>query len=247
MELAQIWRYPIKAMGRERLEEVALCASCTLPLDRQFAVSRQGADLERNQWARCGNFLRGASLPTLNAIECQCDAEGKINLSHPIYGAFHLVPDDEDNVAGFIEWVSEMCEGTRLAPQELLRLDERGFTDTQEPTISIMNLASLDDFNQKSDANYTPERWRGNLWLEGFEAWSECDWVGNTLKIGEAEIKIIDEIERCQMPSASPSTGHRDSDAPGLLRQYFDTQNFGVYGVVGKAGTIAQGDKVEFF
>ena len=41
MRLASIWRHPVKAVGREGLETVALTAGRCLPDDRRWAVTHE--------------------------------------------------------------------------------------------------------------------------------------------------------------------------------------------------------------
>ena len=90
----------------------------------------------------------------------------------------------------------------------------------------------------------SPLRWRGNIHLEGLDAWAEFDWVGKTIGIGSAEMEVREPIERCLATTANPETGKRDADTLGALNSNWGHQNFGVYAMVTKSGEIALGDAV---
>ncbi|MFN7268927.1 MAG: MOSC domain-containing protein, partial [Cereibacter sp.] len=74
--------------------------------------------------------------------------------------------------------------------------------------------------------------------------WAEWDWIGRTLRIGQAELRIEERITRCRATSANPETGRIDTDTLGGLDAAFGHQDFGLYAVVSRGGTIATGDTV---
>jgi uncharacterized protein YcbX len=108
--------------------------------------------------------------------------------------------------------------------------------------VSILSLASLRDLSARMQHDLSPHRWRGNLWLDGLEPWEEWGWIGRTIRIGEAELRVEERITRCRATSADPLTGVIDADTLGGLKAAFGHQDFGVYAVVTKAGRIATGD-----
>ncbi len=71
--LAQIWRHPVKAIGREALDEVTLAPGAWLPQDRVWAIADEAAKIEpgESKWVRCVNFSRGAKSPALMAIRAR--------------------------------------------------------------------------------------------------------------------------------------------------------------------------------
>ena len=142
--LSAIFRYPIKSHGRESLGEVALTAGKTMPMDRAWAVTHEATkfDMDAPAWVACANFSIGAKSPTLNAINADWDAgRGVMTLTHPDYPPLVFRPDDTDDHAAFIDWVSPMVPANRAAPRGLVRLSERGMTDTDYPSISLNSSA----------------------------------------------------------------------------------------------------------
>ena len=65
------------------------------------------------------------------------------------------------------------------------------------------------------------------------------------MRIGTAEIEIIEPIERCMATTIDPETAISDADTLHALNKIHGHQNFGVFGIVSKSGYINIGDKAE--
>ena len=238
--VAQIWRHPIKAHGREALRDVTLTAGQGLPWDRHWAVAHEAAKVEDGTWARCMNFTRAAGSPSLMAIESRFDPDTRrVTLTHADRDPIEFAPDDSP--AEFFDWVRPMIPEGRAQPVRIVSAD-RAMTDSQQPTISLMSLASHRAVEDRARAPLSKERWRGNLWLDGLTAWEECDWVGRRLTLGTAELEVIDRITRCMATAANPDTGQRDIEMLDLLDDAWGHQTFGVNAVVIQGGELRLGD-----
>ncbi len=241
--VAHIWRHPIKSHGREALTEVRLTEGETLPWDRTWAVAHEASRATAGAWAPCANFSRGAKAPQLQAIQAVLDeATGRITLAHPDRPQLTFSPDTEGSA--FLDWVAPLMPADRAASARIVRAGTRGMTDTPYPSISLCNLASNRAVSQKLGQDLSPQRWRGNIWLDGFDLWEELEWVGRTLRIGAAEMRVENPISRCLATAANPETGQRDADTLGALKSGWGHQNFGVYAVVTRTGAVRIGDPV---
>lgn len=244
--LAQIWRHPIKAHGRERLDRASLAPGTTLPGDRHWAVAHDAARLEPGGWAPCANFARAAKTPALQAIEAVLDdARGCVTLRHPDRGEIAFAPDDPVEAARFIAWLRPLCDPARALPARLVRAEGRGMTDTAFPSISLAGLASHRTVEGRLGRPLSALRWRANLLVEGFAPWEEFDLVGRRLRIGTTVLAVRERIGRCRATDADPATGRRDLDMLALLETAFGHTDFGVYAEVETGGRIAEGDPVE--
>ncbi|MEO0914990.1 MAG: MOSC domain-containing protein, partial [Pseudomonadota bacterium] len=87
-------------------------------------------------------------------------------------------------------------------------------------------------------------RFRANLWAEGTAPWEEFSWIGKTLTIGDAELRITERIDRCAATMANPETGAPDTDTLKLLSDHWGHQDFGVFAEVTKPGKIKPGDLI---
>jgi uncharacterized protein YcbX len=240
--LAQICRHPIKGHGRETLASVLLSEGACLPWDRHWAVAHEAARLAEG-WNPCSNFARGAKAPALMAITAALDeATGSVRLDHPEAGPIRFRPDDPDDLPRFLRWLDPLIPPDRARPARIVSAP-RGMTDSEFPSVAVLSLASLADLSARMGSDLSPHRFRGNLWLEGAEPWAEEGWVGRTLVIGEARLRIEERITRCRATSANPETGRIDADTLGALEAAFGHQDFGLYASVIAGGRIAPGDR----
>jgi uncharacterized protein YcbX len=239
-----LWRHPIKAHGREALQSVTLTKGQTLPWDRRWAVAHALAKSDGSAWAPCANYSRGSKVPELMAINARTDeATGRVTLSHPNRPDLSFDPDRDE--AAFLEWVAPIMPSERTPSARIHRVPGRGMTDTDFPSISLINLASHAEVAAKLAQEISPLRWRCNIHIEGLEPWEEDTWIGKTLRVGAAELSIREPILRCMATTANPETGLRDADTLGTLKANWSHQNFGVYAEVSVSGEITIGDKVE--
>ena len=239
--LAQICRHPIKGHGREALASVRLLAGACLPWDRHWAVAHDAARLEPG-WNPCVNFARGAKAPGLMAITSTLDeATATVTLQHPDRGEITFRPDDAADLPRFLDWVRPLNPAGRAPPATLVTAG-RGMTDSDFPSVSILSVTSLADLSARVGQDLSPHRFRGNLWLDGAAPWEELGWVGRTLRVGGAVLRIDEQITRCNATKVNPTTGQPDADTLSALESAFGHQDFGVYATVIEGGPIALGD-----
>ena len=227
---------------------MALQAGHTVPFDRAWAVMHSASkfDTAAPEWVACANFMIGTGTPALAGIWAQMDeTAGDITLTHQALGEIRFNPDDQADAMRFIDWVRPLCPPDKRQPTGLAKVPARGMTDTNYPSVSIMTTASHKAVEGQIGQSLETARWRGNIWLEGTTAWQETDWLGKTLRIGEAMLELIEPIERCKHTMANPYSGERDADTLAALRNGWGHQNFGVYAKVIQSGRITLNDKVE--
>ncbi len=242
--LAQIFRHPIKAHGREALGHVTLTQGRCLPFDRHWAVAHEAAALMPG-WNPCMNFIRGAKTPSLQAINAQFDAaRHQITLTHPDREPVTFDPDTPEGRAEFLAWVAPLMEGERAQPARLVSAG-RGMTDTEFESVSLLNLASNRALGQRLGLDLGLDRWRGNIWIEGLAPWEEFDLLGHEICIGGATLKICERIERCRATMVDCTTGRIDVNTLDALEEAYGHTEFGVYAIVTQGGEIARGDHVE--
>ncbi|MCF6274051.1 MAG: MOSC domain-containing protein [Rhodobacteraceae bacterium] len=239
--VAHIFCHPIKGVGRFALDAVRLFEGRTIRADRVWAVTHEATkfDTAAPAWASCNNFIRGAKAPELQAISITQYVSGSdMVLKHPDHPPFRFNPENEAEHAGFISWLAQFVPENRAQPKALVAAPGRGMTDSRFPSISILNLASLAELSAKAGRPMAPERFRGNFWLDGLDAWEEFNWVGKTLRIGEAHVVIRERIGRCAATNADPLTGLADVDTLGVLESGWNHTDFGVYAEVIKPGMV---------
>jgi len=128
------------------------------------------------------------------------------------------------------------------APPRLLRSAGGHFMDKPDNVISLISLATLRQLEQRWGYQIDPLRFRANIYVDGAEPWEEFDWVGGTMRIGEALFRVDRRNGRCSATNVNPATGVRDLDIPGSLRAAFGHKDLGVYLSVLEGGRIEAGD-----
>ena len=243
--LTRIERHPIKSHGRETLAAIDVTAGGMLPWDRHWAVLHEAARADGSQWAPCVNFSRGSKAPGLMAIDAQLnEAERCVTLSHPEQPSLIFHPDSASDLPAFLEWVRPLMPADRAASSRIVSVDSRGKSDTDYPSISLLNLASIRALSDRLGQKLDPRRFRGNFWVDGLAPWEEFGWVGETIAIGDIRFRVEERIERCLATTANPDTGRRDADTLGSLEAGWGHRDMGVYLVALEDGRAETGQSV---
>jgi uncharacterized protein YcbX len=243
-----LWRHPLKSHGRETLQQVTLTKGQTMPWDRHWAVTHEATkfQIDAPAWEKCRNFMIGSQNPGVAGIWSHLDeASGTLTLRHPDIGEIKFQPDTAEGEAAFLAWAAPIYEADKRTATAIVSNPARGMTDTPEATISIMTQASHKAIEDYFGHPVSPERWRGNIWLDGSAAWEEQDWIGKHIRIGNTVLAVTAPVVRCMATTANPATGRRDLATLAALRDGWDHQNFGIYAEVITSGDIAIGDTYE--
>ena len=240
IRLSQIFRHPIKAYGREPLASVRLSEGAGLPFDREWAVAHEAAKLLPG-WNPCMNFTRGAKAPELMAVTARLnEATRHATLTHPAQGDLTFAPDDAADHPRLLAWADPLIPAGRARPAAVVAAG-RAMTDSEFPSVSVLSLASLAALGAEMGLVLSPDRWRGNLWLEGAEPWAEWGWIGQRFRLGGAVLEVVERITRCSATTVDPETGKIAGDTLGTLMARYGHQDFGVYARVIEGGEIATG------
>ncbi len=244
--VTDIFRHPLKSHGREALQQVSLSKGNTMPWDRCWAVAHEASSADGSTWVPCANFSRGSKAPKLMAVNVKLNETAQtLTLSHPERKDFTFQPDDIRQLSGFLAWIKPLMPTDRAQSARIIRLQDRGFTDTDFASISINSHASLRALSEKIGLQLSPLRWRGNIWLDDLEPWAEHSWVGQQFRIGSVLFEGVEPVVRCLATTANPQTGEQDADTLGALNDGWNHQNFGLYARIIESGKISIEDTLE--
>lgn len=244
--LAHIRRHPIKTIGGEGLAATTLAPARRLPGDREWAVLTEAGERhageagEPDRWLPKSCFLRGVASAPLQAVSGGW-RDGRIALSHPDRPQIEINPANEG--AQLIDWLRPLWPETAPAPTRLVR-GAAIWTDQKWPWISILSLSSLAELESRTGQPLGIDRWRGNLWVEGWEPFAERALIGQVIHVGAVELRVTAHIGRCEATSASTETGRRDIDMLATLDRLYGHTDFGIFAEVVEGGRIAIGDAV---
>lgn len=117
---------------------------------------------------------------------------------------------------------------------------------------SFISRASLHAIERLASDRVDARRFRMLVEVDGLEeAHDEDTWVGRSLRVGAARVRVRGHVGRCLTTQRNPETGTPDVPMLDLLRFYrsgLDTTEplaFGVYGEVLEPGRVAVGDPIE--
>ena len=245
-KVAFLYRHPVKSLGEERLETVALSPGRHMPWDRVWAVLHGGGrfNAECPQWVGARNFVTQTFVPNLSRIGMSFnEAAGRLTLDHPEADPIAVNPDTEGEA--LCDWLLPLACSVRSGPYRVVRLPDGALTDFPDAHLAVNSVSSLAMLEEAAGVALAHRRFRGNIWIDDLTPWEEFDWVGRKIAIGEVRLEITGRIQRCNATAANPATGLRDCDPPRLLQQRWGHMDFGVYARIVEGGVVQPGDPVE--
>ena len=245
-----IYRYPVKGLSPEPLARTQLQVMETLPADRLYAIENGPSGFEpaaprhqpkqrylmlmRNErLARLRTRFYDTSHTLTIETEGREAARGDLRTSKG-RAAIEAV------FAGF-------CADELRGPPRVLHAPGFSFSDVARKVVSIINLASVAAIEDVVGRPVHPLRFRGNVYVTGWPAWREFDFVGQEITVARrARLRIIKRIVRCAATNVDPDIGIRDLSIPDTLMRSFGHADCGVYGEVVEGGEIAVGDELSY-
>ena len=215
----EVWRYPVKSMAGERLED-CMITDAGLEGDRRWAMIDRTPERD-GKWF---NIKQHAPLMTYKA---RLDGGGLV-VTGPdgadvgLEGAFRQVLEDS---------------------QKTVTLRELPGANFDAAHVLIVNMASVAAFALEAGMPIDHRRFRANLYVDGIEPEEELRWLGRVIRAGDAELEVTDRCERCKVITMDPDTTEA---TPSLLRILVERhdERFGMYCRVSKPGRVAVGDFV---
>ncbi|CAG4903779.1 unnamed protein product [Acidocella sp. C78] len=241
----QLFRYPVKGLSAERLAAAELEVGRAIAWDRAFALAQGdcGFDPAAPAWRPKAEFLCLARNHEAIGIDCRFDdATGMLTLIAPDGAALDASPltgAGRDALAAFL--AAALPAAMRGTPR-FHHVAGHSFSDHREQVISLIGLASLRALEAAAGAPRHGLRFRANVYFEGAEPWAELGWVGRTLAIGGAELRVTARIDRCAATTINPETRVRDANPVKELMTHFGHVDCGIYAEVVRPGRIAPGD-----
>jgi uncharacterized protein len=243
-----IYRYPVKGLSAERLTHAALVPGETIPGDRVYAIENgpSGFDPATQPYLPKQHFLMLMRNERLAALATTFDQASHV-LTVALAGR-EVARGDLRSAAGratIEQYFAAYCANELRGPPKILHAPGHSFSDVARKVISIINLASVAAIEAMVRAPVHPLRFRGNIYVEGWPAWSELDLVGAVLAVGSSvALKVVKRIERCAATNVEPDTGIRDLNLPKTLMRNCGHADCGIYAEVVSSGGIATGDLI---
>lgn len=118
------------------------------------------------------------------------------------------------------------------------------YTDSANGFVSLGLLETHADLEQKFGP-IDRRRFRLNFYLSGAPAWSELEWIGKEVRVGDSRLQIVKAIGRCPNIDVAPDSGQRCEEIFPHLKKTLGHAFVGVRATVLQAGTVRAGDSWE--
>lgn len=230
MIVRRLWRFPVKSVGGERVDEIEV-SELGLANDRGWAIFEAGTD----------KGLTARREPRLFFAAANATSQGGVVLT---------LPDGEQTADDGVlsRWLGYDVElrkagetgGTYEVPLDF-ETDENwvswtgpggAFHDSPRSRVSLVSTTTLGDWDER--------RFRTNIILDGS---GEDGLVGSTISIGSCTMSVIKQIDRCVLVTRPQSELERDLDVLKTINRERAT-NLAVGAVPTIAGRIAVGDQL---
>ena len=246
--VARIYRYPVKGLSPEAMDEVTLVAGETIPFDRAYAIENGPGRFDPLQPRHLPktNFLMLMRDERLATLQTRFDSSAE-TLAIFRDGRQVARGDLRDRIGRqMIEQflAAYMKDSLRGAPR-ILSATGHTFSDMAAKCLHIVNLASVRELERTIGHSVNPLRFRANIYIDGLEPWQELSWLDRELTIGSARLAVFHRTRRCDATNVDPDTGARDMAIPAALLRTWGHSDFGIYAKVIAAGRIATGDPVD--
>ncbi len=242
MKISTLYRYPVKGLSGELLKSAILKAGAYFPYDRLYAIENgsSGFDPEAPAHQPKIKFLMLMRNERLAKLATSFDEV--TNILTISVNAKQVARGDISTPLGrlIIEqfFLAFCADDLRGVPKILEAPADFRFTDSRQGFISLINLASVRDVARVAGKDLDPIRFRGNITLEGLDAWAEHDLVGQTIQSGGVKLEILKRIERCAATNVNPQTAARDVNIPKTLLSAFGHTDCGIYARVIAGGEL---------
>lgn len=243
-----LYRYPVKGLSAEPLQHAMLTPGETVSGDRSYAIENgpTGFDPAVPRYFPKSRFLMLMRDERLATLHSRYDDTSRV-LTIRTNGE-EAVRADLGTAEGraAVEWFFAANFSQELrGPPQILVGNGHSFSDVARKVVSIINLESVAAIEKMVEQPVHPLRFRANLYVRGWPAWSELDLLERTLAIGDIRLKVVKRIVRCTATNVDPETAARDLDIPRTLMRTLGHCDCGVYAEVVTGGTIRIDDKVE--
>ncbi len=143
-------------------------------------------------------------------------------------------------------------ESSLKEPIILMKNKEFPFFDTSVSnkvefanSVSLLNMQSINDFQNKIDKEIEIPRFRGNIYVDGIKAWEERNWIGQIIKINNVSFKVEKNIPRCVAINLKPKTDDNSLNLLQSLKKTYNHFDMGIYLTTLDNGKIEIGNKIQ--
>jgi MOSC domain-containing protein len=253
--VSQINLAPVKGLGLVHPDEVMLGRTGVVENRRFHVVDERG---RRYNQIRNGRLVQirpdydaAAERLTLSFPDGTV-ADGEVELGEPIVVDFYGRPVPGSVIVG--PW-GEALSSWAGRPLRLVQSAPGAAVDRARGEVSLVSEESLAELARQAGREHVDgRRFRMLFHVVGCAPHEEDEWVRRTLLVGDAVVRLRNDVGRCAITTQNPDSGVPDFDTLRTIDGYRGrTTNasgkghipFGMYGEIVRAGRVRVGDPVE--
>ena len=248
---------PVKSISFQSIKSCEIIKNIGIVGDRIFAFSK-GLDLNQAQLfekkleerrGKWNKILTLKNSPSLNKYNFLFDND-KLTLTQNNSEILTINIDETSEYELLSNKILEL-ESSLQKPIYLMKNKDIPFFDTSisnktilNHSISLINTKSVVDFQNKTNQEIETQRFRGNIFVDGVDAWEERNWIGKIIKINDISFKVENNIPRCVAINLKPNTDDNSLNLLQSLKKTYNHFDMGVYLTALNDGLINIGDNV---
>ena len=248
---------PVKSISFQSIKSCEIRKNIGIVGDRIFAFSK-GLDLNQAQLfekkleerrGKWNKILTLKNSPSLNKYNFLFDND-KLTLTQNNNEILTINIDETGEYELLSNKILEL-ESSLQKPIYLMKNKDIPFFDTSisnktilNHSISLINTKSVEDFQNKTNQEIETQRFRGNIFVDGVDAWEERNWIGKIIKINDISFKVEKNIPRCVAINLKPNTDDNSLNLLQSLKKTYNHFDMGVYLTALDDGPINIGDNI---
>jgi uncharacterized protein YcbX len=249
-----LWRYPVKSMRGEELDE-AFAGFSGIYGDRLFAFRSSASpkgfpyftareQTKLLQYRPRFRYPDKAARP-VNLTEAESMGANPVSADPSELVVDVKTPDGRTLAIDDPALMTMLRTDIDAKHQLTLMRSERAMTDCRP--FSMFSLQSARQLAEETGTPMDKRRFRANVYVDltSAQGFAENDFVGRSLRIGpKVVVTILERDPRCMMITLDPDTGEK---TPAILKKVAQAHDgmAGVYGAVMVEGMLHKGDPVE--
>jgi len=256
-EITSINYCPVKSVSFQSVQNCKIKKNIGIIGDRIFAFAKgldqnQAKLFEKSPDERKGKWNKILTLknsPTLNKYNFLFK-NNELTLTKNNKQILTINSNKTDEYELLSNKILEL-ENSLQKPSFLMKNKDIPFFDTSisnktvlTHSISFLNNKSIKDFQNKTNKIIEPQRFRGNIHVDGFEAWEERNLIGKLIKINNISFKVEKNIPRCVAINLKPNTDDNSLNLLQSLKKIYNHFDMGVYLTALNDGKINIGDSI---
>ena len=221
-----LWRYPVKSMAAEPLDEVDV-SWYGFAGDRRWAFIRDGVERSGFPWLTIREKPNMRHYVPFFSNPAQPDASPTM-VRTPVGSEVEVIDP---------ALASELGQGLRVIKQNV------GVFDTMP--LSLISIQTIKALGAIVGMELDPQRFRPNLLVDvtSDAPFPEDSWVGSVLQIGGLRMRVDKRDQRCVIVNLDPASTESEPAVLKAIARERDSR-LGVYGSTVQPGRVAVGDRI---